>query len=28
LNERAVYNTLAAEETWRMLVLWDRTLKG
>jgi carboxymethylenebutenolidase len=27
--ERAVYNTLAAEETWdRMFALWDRTLKG
>ena len=27
--ERAVYNTLAAEETWeKMFALWDRTLKG
>jgi carboxymethylenebutenolidase len=28
-NERAVYNTLASEETWdKMFALWDRTLKG
>jgi carboxymethylenebutenolidase len=27
-NERAVYHTLAAEETWdKMFALWDRTLK-
>jgi carboxymethylenebutenolidase len=27
--ERAIYNTLAAEETWdKMLAMWDRTLKG
>jgi carboxymethylenebutenolidase len=27
-NERAVYNTLACEETWdKMFALWDRTLK-
>jgi carboxymethylenebutenolidase len=27
-NERAVYNTLAAEETWdKMFALWGRTLK-
>ena len=28
-NERAVYNTLASEETWdKMFALWERTLKG
>lgn len=28
-NERAVYHTLAGEETWdKMFALWDRTLKG
>jgi len=27
--ERAIYNTLAAEETWdKMFAMWDRTLKG
>jgi carboxymethylenebutenolidase len=27
-SERAVYNTLAAEETWdKMFALWGRTLK-
>jgi carboxymethylenebutenolidase len=27
--ERAVYSTLAAEETWdKMFAMWDRTLKG
>jgi carboxymethylenebutenolidase len=27
--ERAIYNTLAAEETWdKMFALWARTLKG
>jgi CRP-like cAMP-binding protein len=26
--ERAIYNTLAAEETWaKMFAMWDRTLK-